>query len=137
MWPTKFFQPSDQYPFDTTSLVMLQLSCIINMVPNWKNLHLRVFHCEPNKSSSSSLNISESQGSVDESPRITNEHKLRNLLNMLRISASITKIADWNEKIGGINGQALPESRAESAYESGIDAIECASSNVSKAYVMK
>ncbi|KAL7293967.1 hypothetical protein TKK_0012546 [Trichogramma kaykai] len=135
VWPVNFFQPSDEDPFDTTSLFMLQLACIINMVPNWKNLHLRVFHCEINKSSSS-LNISESRGSIDASPRVSNEHKLRKLLDMLRISASITKISDWNEQIGELNGHPLLESRVESSYEANADAIESVSSNVSRAYIL-
>ncbi|XP_016837953.1 solute carrier family 12 member 9 [Nasonia vitripennis] len=136
VWPVNFFQPSDQDPFDTTSLFMLQLACIINMVPNWKNLHLRVFHCEVTKSSSSSLNISESRSSINECPRITNEHKLRNLLNMLRISASITKIPDWSEQIGELNGRSLLESKAESSFESGVDTVENTLSNVSRAYIL-
>jgi hypothetical protein len=32
VWPVNFFQPDDEDPFDTTSLFMLQLACIINMV---------------------------------------------------------------------------------------------------------
>jgi len=32
VWPVNFFQPHDDDPFDTTSLFMLQLACIINMV---------------------------------------------------------------------------------------------------------
>ncbi|XP_014206064.1 solute carrier family 12 member 9 isoform X2 [Copidosoma floridanum] len=137
VWPVNFFQPSDQDPFDTSSLFMLQLACIINMVGNWKNLHLRVFHCEVAKSSSSSLNISESQGSMNDCPRISNEHKLKKLLKMLRISASITKIPDWSEQIGELNGRALLESRAESSFEASVEGTENAlSSNVSRAYIL-
>ena len=32
VWPVNFFQPHDDDAFDTTSLFMLQLACIINMV---------------------------------------------------------------------------------------------------------
>lgn len=137
VWPVNFFQPSDQDPFDTTSLFMLQLACIINMVSNWKNLHLRVFHCEIAKSSSSSLNISESHSSINEYPRISNEHKLRKQLNMLRISASITKIPNWSEQIGELNGRSLIESKAESSFETSVDPSENTLSNVSRAYILK
>ncbi|XP_058803969.1 solute carrier family 12 member 9 [Phymastichus coffea] len=136
VWPVNFFQPSDQDPFDTTSLFMLQLACIINMVPNWKNLHLRVFHCELMKSSSPSLSISESHSSIDDHPRISNEHKLRKLLNMLRISASITKVPDWSEKIGELNGRSLLESRAENSFEPSVDTAENTLSNISRAYIL-
>ncbi|KAJ8680321.1 hypothetical protein QAD02_016108 [Eretmocerus hayati] len=136
VWPVNFFQPSDQDPFDTTSLFMLQLACIINMVPNWKNLHLRVFHCEIAKSGTSSLSISESHSSVNESPRISNEHKLKNLLKMLRISASITKIPDWSEQIRELNGRSLIESRAESSFETSVDTVENTLNNVSRAYIL-
>lgn len=107
------------------------------MVPNWKNLHLRVFHCEIAKSSSSSLNISESQGSVNDCPRISNELKLKKLLKMLRISASITKIPDWSEQIGELNGRALIESRAESSFEVSVEGDGNALSNISRAYILK
>lgn len=36
VWPVNFFNPTDQDPFDTTSLFMMQLACIINMVSSWK-----------------------------------------------------------------------------------------------------
>ncbi|XP_066597889.1 solute carrier family 12 member 9 isoform X2 [Prorops nasuta] len=130
VWPVNFFQPTDQDPFDTTSLFMLQLACIINMVPNWKNLHLRVFHCEINDSCSSSLSISESQGSMSESPRISNVHKLRKLLNMLRISASIQKIPNWGAQISGLRGKSILDNQLDASSESQE------LSNASRAYIM-
>ncbi|XP_012268605.1 solute carrier family 12 member 9 [Athalia rosae] len=98
VWPVNFFQPTDSDPFDTSSLFMLQLACIINMVPVWKNLHLRVFHCETSQSDSN-LSIAESSGSTTDFPRSSNEPKLRALLNMLRISASINQISDWSRLV--------------------------------------
>ena len=50
VWPVNFFQPHDEDPFDTTSLFMLQLACIINMVGFvWchLNLFLASTHTEP------------------------------------------------------------------------------------------
>ena len=46
VWPINLFEPTNNDPFDVVSLFMLQLGCIINMLPIWKNLHLRVFLCE-------------------------------------------------------------------------------------------
>ena len=136
MWPVNFFQPSDQDPFDTTSLFMLQLACIINMVPIWKNLHLRVFHCE---TSDSTMSVAESSASIDEPPRISNEHKLKKLLNMLRISASITRVPNWGTQVGGLKGRSLVNSKQDSdagLYES-TDSSEIVPSNVSRAYILK
>lgn len=48
VWPVNVFNPSNDDPFDVVSLFMLQLACIINMLPKWKKLHLRVFLCESN-----------------------------------------------------------------------------------------
>lgn len=115
---------------------MLQLACIINMVPIWKNLHLRVFHCEISDSSAS-LSISDSQNSISEYPRISNEHRIRKLLNMLRISASIKKIPDWGAQVRGLKGKSLIESRAESQYESGTESGDNTVSNVSRAYILR
>lgn len=46
VWPINMFDPKNEDPFDVVSLFMMQLSCIINMLPAWKQLHLRVFLCE-------------------------------------------------------------------------------------------
>lgn len=135
VWPVNFFQPSDQDPFDTTSLFMLQLACIINMVPVWKNLHLRVFHCEISDSSGS-LNISDSQNSISEYPKVSNEHRIRKLLNMLRISASIKKIPNWGAQVQGLKGRSLIETKLESQFEVSTEGNESTSSNISRAYIL-
>ena len=135
VWPVNFFQPTDQDPFDTTSLFMLQLACIINMVPVWKNLHLRVFHCEISENTS----VGESSNSIDAPSKISNEHKLKKLLNMLRISASITRIPNWGEQVGGLKGRALVSSKqdAEASLFESSDSAEVVPSNVSRAYILK
>lgn len=133
VWPVNFFQPTDQDPFDTTSLFMLQLACIINMVPNWKNLHLRVFHCESADSSSGSMSISDSQSFVSDYPRLSNEHRIRKSLNLLRISASIKKIPEWGEQIRGLKGRSLLEPKSQ--YESSTES-DNALSNISRAYIL-
>ena len=44
VWLVDFFSPSlSTNTSDTTSLFILQLACIVNMVPRWKRLKLRVF----------------------------------------------------------------------------------------------
>lgn len=52
VWPLNVFDPTNNNPFDVVSLFMLQLACIINMLPKWKKLELRVFLCEPGISTS-------------------------------------------------------------------------------------
>lgn len=51
VWPINVFDPTNNNPFDVVSLFMLQLACIINMLPKWKKLQLRVFLCESSNSS--------------------------------------------------------------------------------------
>lgn len=53
VWPINVFDPKNEDPFDVVSLFMMQLSCIINMLPAWKKLHLRVFLCELNTTNES------------------------------------------------------------------------------------
>jgi potassium/chloride transporter 9 len=43
VWLVDFFSPSQTDVTDTTSLFILQLACIVNMVPRWKKLSIRVF----------------------------------------------------------------------------------------------
>lgn len=77
VWPVNMFYPSEGDPFDESSLFMLQLACIINMVsyicvtkliyllitiftqtPSWKKLRLRVMLCVSHPASSSSISLS-------------------------------------------------------------------------------
>lgn len=61
---------------------MFQLACIINMLPVWKNLQLRVFLCE----------IGDNEQQPFERPA---EYRLNQLLNQLRIAATIHQIPEW------------------------------------------
>lgn len=46
IWPINVFDPKTEDPFDVVSLFMMQLACIINMLPKWRKLQVRVFLCE-------------------------------------------------------------------------------------------
>ena len=43
VWLVDFFSPSYTDVSDTSSLFLLQLACIVNMVPRWKKMKIRVF----------------------------------------------------------------------------------------------
>lgn len=104
VWPVNVFDPSNDDPFDVVSLFMLQLSCIINMLPAWKRLHLRVFLCETDAEGGgggdngsggqfgSGSNFSVNTVATDRPA----EYKLHELLKLLRITASIHQIPDWS-----------------------------------------
>ncbi|XP_053693101.1 solute carrier family 12 member 9 [Sabethes cyaneus] len=92
VWPVNLFEPKNEDPFDVVSLFMMQLSCIINMLPVWKKLELRVFLCEsetPSESSTFQLNSTSMERPA--------EYRLGQQLKSLRISASIHQISEWNK----------------------------------------
>lgn len=72
-------KPNENDAFDTTSLFMMQLACIVNMVQQWSNLILRVCITEDSSHGSFSSSVS-SQVHYD---------RLKHLLKKLRISAEI------------------------------------------------
>ncbi|KRT83017.1 Amino acid permease, partial [Oryctes borbonicus] len=86
VWPVNLLNPGENDAFDITSLFMMQLACIVNMVPQWSKSILRICVCDEETRSSFSLN----------SNLLSNSNKLRNLLNMLRISAQIYSIGEWD-----------------------------------------
>ncbi|XP_029732627.2 solute carrier family 12 member 9 isoform X3 [Aedes albopictus] len=86
VWPVNIFEPKNEDPFDVVSQFMMQLACIINMLPVWKRLELRVFLCE-----------SESQPEPSAPFERPAEHRLSMLLKSLRISASIHQIPEWGK----------------------------------------
>ncbi|KAF5280941.1 hypothetical protein FQA39_LY17921 [Lamprigera yunnana] len=87
VWPINFLNPSDKDAFDTTSLFMMQLACIINSVPKWKKLSLRICVCDEARHTSFSLSSNTSLESQTD--------KLSRLLKMLRISAKLFPIPEW------------------------------------------
>lgn len=54
VWLVDFFSPSQTDVTDTTSLFILQLACIVNRVPRWKKMSIRVFAAAREAQSSSS-----------------------------------------------------------------------------------
>lgn len=82
LWPINIFDPSNENPFDMASQFMMQLACIINMSPVWKNLQLRVFLCE----------TGDNEQQPFERPA---EYRLNQLLGQLRIPATIHQIPEW------------------------------------------
>lgn len=80
VWPVNLFQPHLAHLFDNTSLFMLQIACILNMVPKWKShTTLRVF-----------LPVS-----AESNNTARKEQKLNMFLRQLRILADIRLIA-WD-----------------------------------------
>ncbi|XP_055597931.1 solute carrier family 12 member 9 isoform X2 [Uranotaenia lowii] len=88
VWPVNIFEPKNEDPFNVVSQFMLQLACIINMLPVWKKLELRVFLCESEPPAENSAPF--------ERPA---EHRLSQLLKSLRISSTIHKLPEWNKDI--------------------------------------
>ncbi|CAG7820176.1 unnamed protein product [Allacma fusca] len=82
VWPINFFSGDANSLMDTTSLFLLQLACILNMVSSWKHLTLRVFLCFTNNTD---------QNREEAADR---EAELRRMLQILRIKARIV-VVPW------------------------------------------
>lgn len=83
VWPVNLFRPDTANFFDNTCLFMLQLACILTMVPGWKSkTRLRVFLC---------LNAQTDN-------TLQKQQKLDAFLHQLRIEASV-KIVTWDHLV--------------------------------------
>ncbi|KAJ8963730.1 hypothetical protein NQ317_012202 [Molorchus minor] len=89
VWPVNFLNPGEYDSFDTISLFMMQMACIVNMVPLWSKLKLRVCICDEARTSYFTLNSSVQ----------SNSDKLKDLLKKLRIDAELFSVAGWNNVI--------------------------------------
>lgn len=87
VWPINFFSGDANSLMDTTSLFVLQLSCILNMVSSWKNLTLRVFLCCAGNS------LQQREEAADR------EADLKRMLQILRIKARIV-VVPWENILG-------------------------------------
>ncbi|XP_014258498.1 solute carrier family 12 member 9 isoform X2 [Cimex lectularius] len=99
VWPVNFFKPSANDVNDTTSLFMLQLSCIIHMVQGWKHLRLRVLLCEDQASISDLTDFS--------IRRSTTHTQVRLLLDCLRIKAEIEHVENWSRLRASLRGSEM------------------------------
>ncbi|GAB1606480.1 solute carrier family 12 member 9-like [Argonauta hians] len=98
VWPLNFFQPETSNYFDITCLYMLQLACILHMVPKWKkHTTLRVFLCVDTINDNT----------------LQKEKKLDDFLRQLRILARI-KIVPWDQILSHYR---LNEEQHESSEE--------------------
>lgn len=77
VWPMNLFKPDSVNYFDNTCLFMLQLACILHMVPKWKSSTiLRIFMCVASCTEDTN----------------TKERKLSEILRQLRIPAIIEPV---------------------------------------------
>ena len=124
VWPVNLFRPDTASYFDNTCLFMLQLACILNMVPAWKSrTRLRVFLC---------LNAHTDN-------TLVKEQNLDAFLQKLRILAKI-KIVTWDHIDHYLPPKANESSTQMSSYhtmpEDFISAInQLVSSNSSQTAV--
>lgn len=117
VWPVNFFKPSLDDLFDTTSLFMLQLACIVNMVNGWKGLRLRVLLCEGQGPSS---------GMTDFSARRTPNIDFRHLLESLRIKAEIEMVENWSRLKASLRGGEVSldqNNQTSAAYLSNVNQL--------------
>lgn len=81
VWPINLLRPDSSGYVDTSSLFLLQLACILNMVRAWRKATLRLFLC------------------VEEGGSVRNiEEKLGHLLSELRIKAQLHPI-NWDQQV--------------------------------------
>jgi solute carrier family 12 (potassium/chloride transporters), member 9 len=91
VWPVDLLKPPTTLAtsqFDSTCLFMLQLACILHMVPGWKkNTKLRIFTC---------LRLGESPMDVDNKRRM-----LMQYLTALRIRGKVHVVPyeDWSRQV--------------------------------------
>ncbi|XP_059082779.1 solute carrier family 12 member 9-like [Tigriopus californicus] len=78
VWLVDFFSPFETDISDTTSLFLLQLACIVHMVPRWKKLTLRVF-----------ITVRDHRSSLH-----NQEEMLKNMLELLRVEAE-SHVLNW------------------------------------------
>lgn len=87
VWPINLLNPNENDAFGVTSLFMMQLACIVNMVPQWRKLTLRICVCDKSRTSTFEMNTTAQQNHID---------KIQQLLHLLRITAEIYPVLEWN-----------------------------------------
>lgn len=84
-----FLNPAENDPFDITSLFMMQLACIVNMVNVWSKLKMRICVCDETRQASFSINSSVQ----------SRTERLQSMLKNLRIQAEICHMNSWKTLI--------------------------------------
>ncbi|XP_044750247.1 solute carrier family 12 member 9 [Coccinella septempunctata] len=89
VWPVNFLNPTEDDAFDITSLFMMQLACIVNMVNMWSKLKMRICVCDEARQSSFSINSNQQ----------SHTERLSSMLKNLRIQAEICHVNSWKNVI--------------------------------------
>ncbi|XP_071529444.1 solute carrier family 12 member 9 [Panulirus ornatus] len=112
VWPIDFFNPDESNVFGTTSLFLMQLATILNMVSSWrKRTMLRVFLCVSSR---------------DADPE-AQKKQVKHMLHELRINATIIPVP-WDHIITHLS-QISSDSQSEA--EADADTL----SHLSDAYI--
>uniref|UniRef100_A0A8C4RT78 Solute carrier family 12 member 9 n=1 Tax=Erpetoichthys calabaricus TaxID=27687 RepID=A0A8C4RT78_ERPCA len=111
IWPLNLMRPDSSNYVDTSSLFLLQLGCILNMVRTWRHAKLRLFLCVE-------------VGRVNEGPK----EKLKQLLAKLRIKASI-EMVPWDSVVALHWHKQLPDANQEEEEEEEGDFVNSFPSN--------
>nr|XP_014344702.1 PREDICTED: solute carrier family 12 member 9-like [Latimeria chalumnae] len=98
VWPLNLMRPDSTSYVDTCSLFLLQMACILNMVPAWKKAKMRLFLCV------------ESGHSVK-----GQEGKLQQLLKELRIKASVRTV-NWDAVVALHWHKQIPSENEEGGF---------------------
>ncbi|XP_059829854.1 solute carrier family 12 member 9 isoform X2 [Hypanus sabinus] len=104
VWPLDLLRPDSTNYVDVSSLFLLQMACVLTMVVSWKAARLRIFLCIE---------------SGDEG-WVKKEQKLRELLDKLRIKATI-KIVTWDSVVALHWRRQLSAEEQEAASCAGRD----------------
>ncbi|KAL7643016.1 UNVERIFIED_CONTAM: hypothetical protein RMT77_006305 [Armadillidium vulgare] len=116
IWPMDFFNPDETNVFDTSSLFLIQLATVLNMVSSWKKkTQLRVFLCF-------------SSGSIDPEKQ---KLQVQNTLRELRIQASISVIS-WTRAFS-----IFKTSSHNDCSTSGASAVQSGFENLCENYIME
>ena len=99
VWPVNFFKPETVGYLDTACIFLLQVACVLHMVPAWKkHSTLRVFLCSE----------------LDEVANEDRKGKLSRFLKELRITAEIISVP-WQNVIK-LNHQSMVESGIDEEF---------------------
>ncbi|GAB0098265.1 solute carrier family 12 member 9 [Sergentomyia squamirostris] len=134
VWTVNVFDPSNEDPFDVVSQFMLQLACILNMLPVWKRMHLRVFLCETQHSPTTN-NTENFTMTPPMAQDLSAEFRLSQQLKLFRIAATIHQIPEWSRNDDFTRHSALVKQFTQSGSDS--EGISEEHLNRSRMYMQK